>query len=91
MLNKNEESQNIVKMIKGNEHVLEMMRSDGFAESEAELAILTKDWLVVNDVVTNEGKVIGKGEFNNYLKNAKNPILLVEGRTTFDLESEPKV
>ena len=47
------------------------------------MVILTKDWLVINEVVTNEGKVIGRGDFSNYLKNVKNPILIVEGRTTF--------
>lgn len=47
------------------------------------MVIFSKDWLVINEVVTNEGKVIARGDFSNYLKNTKNPILIVEGRTKF--------
>ncbi len=54
-----------------------MLETDGFSEDEAELIVLSKDWLAINDIVTNEGKIISKGDFGNFLKTTKNPILIV--------------
>lgn len=40
-----------------------MIKVDGFTEDQAEMFIMNKSGLIINDVVSNEGKVVSRGEF----------------------------
>ena len=46
---------------------------------------MTKMKTFINDVVNNEGKVPCKGDLDTVLKKYKNAVIVVEGRTFWNL------
>ena len=45
-----------------------MIKKDGLTEDEVEIVLMTKLKTFINDIVTNEGKVPGKGDLDVILK-----------------------
>lgn len=45
-----------------------MLEKDGFTCDEAEIILLNKTGHVINHIVNDEGKAIGKGEFNTIIQ-----------------------
>jgi len=47
---------------------MEMIKKDGLTEDEVEIVLMAKSKTFINDVVTSEGKVPGKGDLEVILK-----------------------
>ena len=45
-----------------------MLENDGFTEEQAELLLMAKTRVFINDVVSDEGKVVGRGDFETIIK-----------------------
>lgn len=65
---KDESGQSLVKIFKTHPVIMEMFKIDGLTEDEIEIVLMAKFKTFINDVVTSEGKVPGKGDLDVILK-----------------------